>query len=213
MFGVMPRSLPELLQQGIETLGLTVPAEAQIRLLDYVALLKKWNKVYNLTAVRQEEQMVIHHLLDSLAVLPYLWPRNWLDVGCGAGLPGLVLAIVEREWSFTLVDSNSKKTAFVQQAAIDLGLKNVRVHSGRVESFSVDETFDGIISRAFSEPAVFVEKTCHLLGAGGGWAAMKGHAEKGLLELSADVEIEKAVNLAVPGLGAARSLVVIKRKI
>ena len=111
-------SLTQELRRGIAQLGLVAAPEVQQKLLDYLALLQKWNKVYSLTAIRQPEQMVSHHLLDSLAVLKHLWPGRWLDVGCGAGLPGLVLALMQPEWTFTLLDSNSKKTSFVQQAMI-----------------------------------------------------------------------------------------------
>lgn len=111
-------SLADELANGSAQLGLELSAEQQQKLLDYVALLQKWNKVYNLTAIRDAGQMVSHHILDSLAVLPHLWPGQWLDVGCGAGLPGLVLAIARPDWTFTLLDSNSKKTSFVQQATI-----------------------------------------------------------------------------------------------
>src|SRR5512139_574846 len=114
-------SLAQELAQGCTRLGLDLSLTQQEKLLHYLQLLKKWNKTYNLTAIRQE-QMVSHHLLDSLAVLPHLWPGSWLDVGCGAGLPGLVLAIARPDWQFTLLDSNSKKTSFVQQVVIELGL-------------------------------------------------------------------------------------------
>ena len=117
-------------------------------MLDYLALLHKWNKVYNLTAIRDPQQMVSHHLLDSLSVMQHLWPGRWLDVGCGAGLPGMVLAIAQPDWQFTLLDSNSKKTSFVQQAIIELGLHNARVICARVEDWQPAEHFDGIISRA-----------------------------------------------------------------
>src|SRR5574340_1594662 len=117
----------EELQHGIAQLGIALDADAQSKLLDYLALLHKWNKVYNLTAIRDPRQMVSNHLLDSLAVLPHLWAGRWLDVGCGAGLPGLVLAVAQPDWQFALLDSNSKKTSFVQQAVIELGLHNVSV--------------------------------------------------------------------------------------
>jgi 16S rRNA (guanine527-N7)-methyltransferase len=105
-------SVAEELVQGCAKLGLSLSAATLKQLQDYLQLLQKWNKTYNLTAIRDAEQMVNHHLLDSLAVLPHLWPRRWLDVGCGAGLPGLVLAIARPDWEFTLLDSNSKKTSF-----------------------------------------------------------------------------------------------------
>jgi 16S rRNA (guanine527-N7)-methyltransferase len=202
-------SLARKLAAGIAAMGLEVSPEQQAKLLDYLALLHKWNGVYNLTAIRQPEQMVSHHLLDSLAVLPHLWPRRWLDVGCGAGLPGLVLAVMRPEWSFTLLDSNSKKTGFVQQAAIELGLRNVEVRCERVEQWQAAQKYDGIISRAFAEAAEFVALTRHLLADGGRWAAMKGVPEQELARLPGDVVVEKVITLQVPELEAARSLVVL----
>jgi 16S rRNA (guanine527-N7)-methyltransferase len=202
-------SLEKELAAGIAQMGLDVTPEQQVKLLDYLALLHKWNKVYNLTAVREPEQMVSHHLLDSLAVLPHLWPQRWLDVGCGGGVPGLVLAVMRPEWSFTLLDSNSKKTGFVQQAAIELGLRNVEVRCGRVEQWQTEKKFDGIISRAFAEVADFVSLTQHLLADGGRWAAMKGMPEQELARLPAGIEVEKVITLHVPKIEAARSLVVL----
>lgn len=198
------------LSSGIAQLGIDVAPEKQQKLLDYLALMQKWNKVYNLTAIRDPRQMVSNHLLDSLAVLPHLWPQRWLDVGCGAGLPGVVLAIVRPEWSFTLLDSNSKKTSFVQQACIDLDLHNVNVHCGRIEEWQAPEKFDGIISRAFAETADFVALTRHLLGKGGRWAAMKGAPEQELRRLPEDVGVERIIPLQIPKLEAARCLVVLR---
>lgn len=191
---------------------LDISAETQKKLLDYLQLLQKWNRVYNLTAIRDPEQMVSHHLLDSLAVLPHLWPGHWLDVGCGAGLPGVVLAITRPEWQFTLLDSNSKKTSFVQQSIIELGLGNISVNCARVEEFQANEKFDGIISRAFAETSDFVELTRHLLAKNGRWAAMKGTPEQELQRLPGDVVVERIIPLQIPGLEAARCLVVLKAK-
>ena len=201
--------LAQELAAGIAEMGLEVSPEQQKKLLDYLALLHKWNGVYNLTAIRQPEQMVSNHLLDSLAVLPHLWPKRWLDVGCGGGLPGIVLAVMRPEWSFTLLDSNSKKTGFVQQAVIELGLRNVEVCCERVEQWQVQQKFDGIISRAFAEAADFVALTRHLLAKGGRWAAMKGAPEQELARLPEGIRVEKVVTLQVPKLEAARSLVVL----
>jgi 16S rRNA (guanine527-N7)-methyltransferase len=198
------------LARGIAQLGLEVAPEVQQQLLAYPALLQKWNKVYNLTAIRDPQQMVSHHLLDSLAVLPHLWSGRWLDVGCGAGLPGLVLAAARPEWSFAMLDSNSKKTSFVQQAAIEMGLRNVSVHCARVEDFSPAQPFDGIISRAFAEAADFVALTRHLLVPGARWAAMKGVPEQELKRLPSDVVVQENIPLQVPGLDAARSLVILR---
>jgi 16S rRNA (guanine527-N7)-methyltransferase len=205
-------SLELELKLGIKQLGLELSAETQQKLMGYLALLQKWNKVYNLTAIRNAEQMVSNHLLDSLAVLPHLWPGKWLDVGCGAGLPGVVLAIARPDWHFTLVDSNSKKTSFVQQACIELGLPNIKVSCVRVEELESDEKFDGIISRAFAETNEFVKLTRHLLAEKGRWAAMKGAPEQELQRLSGDVEVERIIPLSVMGLNAARCLVILKAK-
>jgi len=202
-------SLVEELQHGITQLGITLDAEAQGKLLDYLVLLHKWNKVYNLTAIRDPQQMVSNHLLDSLAVMPYLWAGRWLDVGSGAGLPGLVLAIAQPGWQFTLLDSNSKKTSFVQQAVIELGLRNVSVHCERVEEWQPAERFDGIISRAFSELGEFLRNTRHLMAPHGRWAAMKGIPEQELEEVPDGCRVEQVIPLQVPGLHAARSLVIV----
>lgn len=203
-------SLELALARGIAQLEMEVPTEAQQKLLSYLALLQKWNKVYSLTAIRQPEQMVSNHLLDSLAVLPHLWPGRWLDVGCGPGLPGLVLALMRPEWAFTLLDSNSKKTSFVQQAVIELGLRNVSVCCARVESWQPEEKFDGIISRAFAEVAEFTALTRHLLTPQGKWAAMKGAPEQELERLPIGVMVDRVISLQVPSLDAARCLVILK---
>jgi 16S rRNA (guanine527-N7)-methyltransferase len=203
--------LASSLQQGIAQMGLQVSPETQQKLLAYLALLHKWNKVYNLTAIRDPQQMVSHHLLDSLAVLPHLWAGRWLDVGCGGGLPGLIIAVVRPDWQVTLLDSNSKKTSFVQQAAIELGLRNVTVVCGRVEEFQPTEKFDGIISRAFAETADFVSLTQHLLAQQGRWVAMKGAPEQELARLTAQIRVQKIIPLQVLGLDAARCLVVLEK--
>jgi 16S rRNA (guanine527-N7)-methyltransferase len=205
-------SLAQDLAQGCAIMQLDISAETQKKLLDYLQLLQKWNRVYNLTAIRDPDQMVSHHLLDSLAVLPHLWPGRWLDVGCGAGLPGVVLAITRPDWQFTLLDSNSKKTSFVQQSIIELGLSNITVNCARVEEFQANNKFDGIISRAFAETSDFVELTRHLLAKTGRWAAMKGTPEQELQRLPGDVVVERIIPLQIPGLEAARCLVVLKAK-
>lgn len=202
--------LAEHLAHGIEQLGLNTTPEIRQKMLKYLVLLQKWNKVYNLTAIRQPEQMVSNHLLDSLAVLPYLWPGRWLDVGCGAGLPGIVLALMRPQWMFTLLDSNSKKISFVRQAIIELGLRNVNVCCARVEKWQPQEKFDGIISRAFAETSEFIALTRHLLAEGGRWVAMKGEPGSELNHLPPDTEVERIIPLKVPELDAARGLVILK---
>lgn len=201
-------NLAEELQRGIAQLEIALDADAQGKLLDYLALLHKWNKVYNLTAIRDPQQMVSNHLLDSLAVMPHLWAGRWLDVGCGAGLPGLVLAVARPGWQFTLLDSNSKKTSFVQQAVIELCLRNVSVHCARVEEWQPFERFDGIISRAFSELGDFLRCTRHLVAQQGRWVAMKGAPQQELAGVPDGCRVERVIPLQVPGLLAARSLVI-----
>ncbi len=199
------------LQLGIHELGLDISAAQQDKLLIYLDLLRKWNKVYNLTAIRNPAEMVSHHLLDSLVVLPHLWAGRWLDVGCGAGLPGIVLAITRPDWSITLLDSNSKKTSFVQQAIIQLGLRNAQVRCTRIEDYQPSARFDGIISRAFTELGDFLRCTQHLLAEDGRWAAMKGHAETEISGIPSDCQIQTIIPLRVPNLDAARSLVIAAR--
>jgi 16S rRNA (guanine527-N7)-methyltransferase len=198
----------EEIKRGSEQLGISLSAEAQNKLLDYLALLHKWNKFYNLTAVRNPQKMVSIHLLDSLAVMPHLWPGRWLDAGCGAGLPGLVLAISKPDWQFCLLDSNSKKTSFVQQAIIELELRNATVHCMRVEDWHPADLFDGIISRAFTELGNFIRSTRHLAALHGRWAAMKGMPEQELAGVPSGCKVENVIPLHVPGLQAARSLVI-----
>lgn len=204
-------SIEQVLARGITQLEMDVSPEMQQKMLTYLELLQKWNKVYSLTAIRQPEQMVSLHLLDSLAVLPHLWPSRWLDVGCGAGLPGLVLALMRPEWAFTLLDSSSKKTSFVQQAVIELGLQNVSVCCARVEDWQPEEKFNGIISRAFAEISEFTRLTQHLLIQNGGWIAMKGAPDEELERIPAGVGIERLIPLQVPSLDAARCLVILKK--
>jgi 16S rRNA (guanine527-N7)-methyltransferase len=199
----------QMLIAGAVELGVELNADLQSKLLQYMAMMQKWNKVYNLTAISSGPEMVTYHLLDSLAVLPHLWAGKWLDVGCGGGLPGIVLAIMRPDWDFTLLDSNSKKTGFVQQAAIQLGLKNVHVHTGRVEEWREETRFDGIISRAFTELSNFFSLTEGLLAPEGRWAAMKGKMEEGIPR---QYRIDRIITLQVPGLDASRSLVIAGRK-
>lgn len=204
-------SLDTALRSGVIELGIALSQAQHEKLISYIELLHKWNRVYNLTAIRDPQEMVSHHILDSLAVLPHLWAKNWLDVGCGAGLPGLVLAVMRPDWQFTLIDSNSKKTGFVQQAIIALGLVNVTVHCVRIEEFAVEVPFDGITSRAFTELGDFIQKTQHLIAPQGRWAAMKGIAEKELQTVPAGYLVESVISLQVPKIQAARSLVVVSR--
>ncbi len=162
------------LEQGLLTLGIDLPAAAQKQLLDYAALLDKWNRTYRLTAVHDRSLAVSHHLLDSLAILPFVGAATLLDVGSGGGMPGIPLAIALPALRVVLVDSNSKKTAFLQQVAIELGLTNIAVHCGRVEEYRPAAGFALITARAFSDLAEFVKRSRHLLEKDGHWLAMKG---------------------------------------
>lgn len=200
------------LQQGLVALGLDITPLIQEKLLAYTALLYKWNKTYNLTALREPALAVSHHLLDSLAVLPYTEVENLLDVGSGGGLPGVPLAIVRPDLRVTLLDSNSKKTAFLRQASIELDLPNIAVHCGRVEQYRPAEPFAAITSRAFSELADFVELSKHLLQNGGTWLAMKGvWPQEEIARLPNDVLVKAVHRLAVPGVDGERHLLVMHR--
>ncbi len=204
-------SLASDLQQGINALRLKLSPQAQQRLLDYLALLRKWNKVYNLTALREPEKMVSHHLLDSLAVVPYIEARRILDVGSGAGLPGIPLAIARDDWRVTLLDSSHKKAAFLKQAAIELKLSNVTVCCERVEAWLPEQKFELIISRAVSDLAEFVTLSKHLLHEGGRFAAMKGvYPHEEIAQLPSGYRLEQVIPLKIPGLKAQRHLVMVK---
>jgi 16S rRNA (guanine527-N7)-methyltransferase len=201
----------EQLSAGVAAMGLTLPDGAEARLLAYLALLDKWNRVYNLTAVRDVDRMVGHHLLDSLATAALFQGKTVLDVGSGGGLPGIPLAIARPELQVTLIDSIAKKTAFLLQVKAELGLANVNVVTGRVEDYRPGTLFDEITSRAFSDLKEFVTLTRHLLKPAGHWLAMKGlmpHEEIVSLPDWARVSANHA--LAVPGLEASRHLIVLE---
>lgn len=199
------------LTRGIAALRLPLDGAQQDQLMRYVALLHKWNRVYNLTAVREVERMVSHHLLDSLAILPHVDGANVLDVGTGAGLPGIPLAIARPQLPVTLLDSIQKKTAFLQQAVGELGLKNASVVCDRVELWKSPQRFDVIVSRAFAELADFVSQSAHLLAPGGVFIAMKGvKPVEEIARLPGGFRMQNVVRLDVPGLDAERHLVFIE---
>lgn len=210
-------TLSAKLSAGIAELGLTIDAATQQRLLEYLALIHKWNKVHNLTAIREPEEMVTLHLLDSLSILPHL-PRpqasgasseRLLDVGSGAGLPGIVIALTRPDLQVTTLDSVGKKASFMRQAKAELKIDNLQVIGGRVEDFVPEDKFDVIVSRAFSEMDLFVRLTRHLLKPGGHWLAMKGvYPQDELAKL--DGLVHEVVELKVPGLAAQRHLVFLK---
>jgi len=204
-------TVEQQLKAGIAALGLALPEGAEAKLLAYLALLEKWNRVYNLTAVRDAERMVSHHLLDSLAAVPFFQGETVLDVGSGGGLPGIPLAIARPELQVTLIDSIAKKTAFLLQAKAELGLNNLNVVTGRVEDFRPESGFDVITSRAFSDLKEFVALTRHLLKPAGRWLAMKGlYPNEEIAQLPADVKVSADHALVVPGLEASRHLIVLE---
>ncbi len=205
------------LADGIAALGLALPQETVDRLLAFGELLLKWNKVYNLTAIRNPQELITHHLLDSLAVLPYLEKLDRLaDIGSGGGLPGVVLAIVRPGLVVSSIETVGKKASFQQQAKIELGLGNFSVLNKRVEQVQPDVlpggAPDGVISRAFSRLADFVTLSGHLVAEGGALYAMKGvNPVDEIAALPAGWALTETRPLVVPGLDAERHLLVIRR--
>jgi 16S rRNA (guanine527-N7)-methyltransferase len=207
-------TLEGALAAGIAALGLHVDAGVQTKLLAYVALLEKWNRTYNLTAIREPVRMVTHHLLDALATLPHLPQQRALrliDVGSGGGLPGVPLAIARPDWQVTLLDSNRKKAAFLRQVVAELSLPNVTIVATRVEDYVPEIPFDVAISRAFAPLPTFVAGARHLVGAGGRLAALKGgNPREELAALPAGVEVVALPVLHVPGVDGERHLVMVQ---
>lgn len=214
MAAVLDRSvLGAVLREGAATLGLTLDDAQHEKLLDYLALLLKWNAVYNLTSVRDPRQMVTQHLLDAMAALhAFSGAKRVLDVGSGGGLPGMVLAIWAPHMQVHMIDTVHKKTAFLTQVKAELGLTNANVHTGRVEQLEVKQKFDVITSRAFAELADFVNWSGHLLEEGGHMIALKGQAPlEEIARLPVAWRVQKLEPLSVPGMDAQRHLVFIER--
>jgi 16S rRNA (guanine527-N7)-methyltransferase len=198
-------NLVDELTAGIAELGLDIDSGAQIKMLDYLALVGKWNKAYNLTAVREPGRMLTHHLLDSLAVLPHVHGRRVLDVGSGAGLPGIPLALARPQWQVTLLDANHKKATFLRQAVIELRLANVDVVCERVEAWVPAQPFDTVVSRAFSDLPEFLALAGRLCARNGVVIAMKGvYPHEELAQLPAEYRLRSVVALHVPGVDAER---------
>ena len=195
------------LARGLKLIGLSVPVDRQQLLVDYLCLFEKWNKAYNLSAIRDREQMVSRHLLDSLVVAPHLRGERFIDVGTGGGLPGIPLSILWPEKPFTLLDANGKKTRFLFQVKTELQLANVQVENRRVESFQPAQKFDGVISRAFASLADMVHGCDHLLAPAGRFWAMKGvYPEDELSALEKHYNVEACHRLEVPGSDGERHL-------
>ena len=200
------------LVSGAKQLGLALTEHQVAQLLNYLTLLNKWNKAYNLTAVRNPDEMVSRHLLDSLSVLPFVSGSRWLDVGSGGGMPGVILAIMLPDSDFTLLDSNGKKTRFLTQVKLELGLDNLQVVNSRVEAFTPPQPFDGIVSRAFSSLADFTGLTRHLSTPDTIWLAMKGlYPDTELQGLPDDFNVQQSEELSVPGCQASRHLLILRR--
>ena len=203
--------LQSQLEHGLESLRLQLADAAIRRLLDYLDLLVRWNGAYNLTAVREPVQMVTRHLLDSLAVLPFVRGGTLADLGSGAGLPGIPLAIADPARETVLVDSNGKKARFLREAVRRLALANVRVAESRVED--VDGTFDCITARAFASLAEMLGWGGRLLARNGRWLALKGRfPDDEIAAVPAGFEVERVAALEVPGLDAERHLVILRRR-
>ncbi len=200
------------LAAGLAHLELSLPLATQQKLLDYLALVQKWNKVYNLTAVRDADKMLTHHLLDSLAIVPHVrHAESILDVGSGAGLPGIPLALALPQVQVTLLDSNQKKATFLHQAVIELQLTNVTVVCERVEKIKINQIFSVVVARAFSDLPAFAEQAGRLVAPGGLLLAMKGvHPQAEIAQLEnahGAFKISGVTPLNVPGLVAERHLV------
>ncbi len=192
-------------------MGLALPAEAMDQLASYLALLVKWNRVYNLTGIRDEAKLVSHHVLDSLAVVSHLPDGNIVDVGSGAGLPGIPIAIACPSRAVTMLDSNHKKGAFLKQAITELGLATAQVVIERVETYRPSELFTIVISRAFSDLADFVKLAGHLRASDGVMIAMKGlHPDDEIAHLPTSWKVDKITRLEIPQLDASRHLVFLR---
>jgi 16S rRNA (guanine527-N7)-methyltransferase len=202
------------LELGLAEMPLVLPQVANDKLLRYIELLAKWNRTYNLTAIRDPLEMVTHHLLDSLAVLVHLpvpEQGGLADVGSGGGLPGIPIAIARPNWHVTLNDANQKKAAFLRQAAIELSLANVEIHEGRAEAWNPAAQFAIVISRAFAELAEFVRICRHLVAPDGLLAAMKGgNPASEVARIPADCACNRVIRLKVPLVSAERHLVLCK---
>lgn len=203
-------NLANRLSESARALGVNLDANQETRLLDYLALIGKWNRTYNLTAIHEPERMLTHHLLDSLSILPMVASGPLLDVGSGAGLPGIPLAIARPDLQLTLLDASQKRCGFMQQAAIELRLNNIGVVHARSEAYRPDAQYPQIVSRAFSDLNEFVKVTRHLLADGGEWLAMKGLFPDEEIAQLVGVRVKRHEKLRVPDLDAERHLIIME---
>jgi 16S rRNA (guanine527-N7)-methyltransferase len=202
------------LQSGSAHLGLTLPTAVIESLVAFLLILSKWNRTFNLTAIRDPSKLVSHHLLDSLAIIRYLRPGSVIDVGTGAGLPGLPIALAEPNREIQLLDSNHKKVTFLRQAVLELGLSNASVVDERVENYQPPRKFQNVVSRAFSDLHDFATLAGHLCDDSGRLLAMKGlHPHEEIARLPENWTVEHTFPLDVPQLGATRHLVIMRPKL
>lgn len=200
--------LADILTAGLDQLALTLDDKQQAKLLDYVILLDKWNSAYNLSGIKVIDQMVPYHLLDSLALVPFIKGKNFLDVGTGAGLPGIPLAICFPQKQFLLLDSNGKKTRFLFQVKTELGLENVSVFHERVENFQSPQQIDIVLCRAFAALDKFVHQSAQLIGQSGKLLAMKGQfPEAEIAALPDTFAVTATTEIVVPGVEGTRHLI------
>lgn len=203
----------QVLERGLSALGLGVDSRQQKTMLAFLEILKRWNRIYNLTAIEPGTKAVTRHLLDSLAVVPYLHGDLIIDIGSGAGLPGIPVSLACPEKHVVLLDSNAKRCRFLRQVKAELKLDNVEVVQDRAENYQRDAKFDSLLSRAFSELAAFIRASGHLLAEGGKILAMKGCWDESMAEnLPADFAIEDVIRLNVPGLDEERHLVICSKR-
>jgi 16S rRNA (guanine527-N7)-methyltransferase len=196
------------LLDGCAELKLEISEDKASKLLSFIDLIEKWNKAYNLTAIKNKQDMVVLHMLDSLTTLPYLHGKRIIDVGTGAGLPGIPLAICLPELSFTLLDSNAKKTRFVQQAVLELKLTNVEIQHSRVEDFIPTQPYDTVLTRAFAELSDIIAMTKHLLAGNGKLIAMKAKcSDEELRKVTAQTTV---IPVKIPGNDAERNLILVQ---
>ena len=206
------KSFSSLLTQALAENNLSLADTVEQKLLRYLELLQTWNKVFNLTAITDAREMVYLHIIDSLLVLPYLHGQRHLDVGSGAGLPGIPLALVQPDHEWIVLDKNSKKTRFMTQSIAELQLKNVKAEHSNVEKFHPAHNFDSIVSRAFGTIRMFIETTAPLLNPNGQWMAMKGkYPHDEIADLPKGFEVNNVVKLTMHGMQLERHLVLIKR--
>lgn len=198
--------------EAAQQLGVTLASEQVQQLERYLDLLIKWNRVYNLTAIRDRQRMVTHHIHDSLSVLPYLQGERVIDLGSGAGLPGIPAALIHPQQQVVMLDSNVKKSRFIQQAILELGLSNASVVHSRVEQYVPEQPFNTVVSRAFTSLTQFLQFAHPLLVSGGVAVAMKGHWPESEGDGVMDgFELEQVVPLSVPGIEAVRHLIICRK--